>query len=51
MNFIEYICIKVHKGNWSEILSLLWFKYHGECGLINLALFLLFLLMEQLDEY
>ena len=22
-NFIEYICIDVHKGNWSYILSLL----------------------------
>jgi hypothetical protein len=22
-NFIEYFCIDVHKGNWSDILSLL----------------------------
>jgi hypothetical protein len=22
-NFIEYFCINIHKGNWSEVLSLL----------------------------
>ena len=22
-NFIEYFCIDIHKGNWSEVLSLL----------------------------
>ena len=22
-NFIEYFCINTHKGNWSEVLSLL----------------------------
>jgi hypothetical protein len=30
-NFIEYFCIDIHKGNWSEVLYLcwvfLWFRY------------------------
>ena len=23
-NFIEYFCIDIHKGNWSEVLYLCW---------------------------
>jgi hypothetical protein len=23
-NFIEYFCIDIHKGNWSEVLFLCW---------------------------
>ena len=30
-DFIEYFCIDIHKGNWSEVLYLcwvfLWFRY------------------------
>ena len=33
--FIEYFCINVYKGNWSEILFLcwvfMWFRYQGDC--------------------
>jgi hypothetical protein len=28
-NFIEYFCIDIHKGNWSEVLFLCW----SLCGL------------------
>ena len=32
-NFIEYLCINIHKGNWSEVLYLcwifLWFRYQS----------------------
>ena len=35
-NFIEYFCINIHKGNWSEVLYLwsifLWFRYQSNCG-------------------
>ena len=35
--FIEYFCINVHKGNWSEIFFLywgfIWFGYQGDHGL------------------
>ena len=38
-NFIEYFCIDIHKGNWSEVLCLcwifLWFKYQSNCGFIE----------------
>jgi hypothetical protein len=34
---IEYFCINIPKGNWSEIIFLswvfVWFKYEGYCGL------------------
>jgi hypothetical protein len=23
-NFIEYFCIDIHKGNWSEVLFIYW---------------------------
>ena len=38
-NFIEYFCIDIHKGNWSEILFLcsvfVWFMYQSNCGYIE----------------
>jgi hypothetical protein len=38
-NFIEYFCINIHKGNWSEVLFhcwvFLWFRYQGNCGFIE----------------
>jgi hypothetical protein len=38
-NFIEYFCIDIHKGNWSEVLYLcgiFWgFRYQSDCGLIE----------------
>ena len=38
-NSIEYFCIDIHKGNWSEILYLcwvfLWFRYQSNCGFIE----------------
>ena len=38
-NFIEYFCIYIHKGNWSEVLFLcwifVWFWYHHNCGFIE----------------
>jgi hypothetical protein len=38
-NFIEYFCIDVHKGNWSEVLFLcwvfVWFRYQSDCGFIE----------------
>ena len=37
--FIEYFCIDMHKGNWSEVLYLswvfLWFRYQSNCGFIE----------------
>ena len=38
-NFIEYFCIDIHKGNWSEVLFLcwifVWFRYQSNCGFIE----------------
>jgi hypothetical protein len=38
-NFIEYFCINIHNGNWSEVLFLcwvfVWFKYQSNCGFIE----------------
>jgi hypothetical protein len=38
-NFIEYFCIDIYKGNWSEVLYLcwvfLWFRYESNCGIIE----------------
>jgi hypothetical protein len=38
-NFIEYFCIDIHKGNWSEVLFLcyvfVWFRYLSNCGFIE----------------
>ena len=38
-NFIEDFCIDIHKGNWSEVLSLCWvflcFRYQSNCGFIE----------------
>jgi hypothetical protein len=38
-NFIEYLYIDIHKGNWSEVLYLcwifLWFMYQSNCGFIE----------------
>jgi hypothetical protein len=38
-NFLEYFCIDIHKGNWSEVLYLcwifLWFRYQSNCGFIE----------------
>ena len=38
-NFIEYFCIDIHKGNWSEVLFLcwifMWFRYQSNCGFIE----------------
>ena len=35
-NFIEYFCMNIHKGNWSEALYLclvfMWFRYQSNCG-------------------
>ena len=45
-NFIEYVCINIHKGNWSEVLFLcwvfVWFRYQNNCGFTD-KLYLLFL--------
>ena len=39
MHFIEYFCINIHKGNWSEVLFLcwvfMWFRYQSNCGFIG----------------
>jgi hypothetical protein len=36
---IEYFCIDIHKGNWSEFLFLcwifVWFSYQNNCGFIE----------------
>ena len=51
--FIEYICIDIHKGNWSEIFFLcwvfLWFRYQYNCSFIERIewIFLLFLSYER----
>jgi hypothetical protein len=38
-NFIEYFCIDILKGNWSEVLYLygvFWgFRYQSDCGFIE----------------
>ena len=38
-HFIEYFCIDIHKGNWSEVLFLclifVWFRYQSICGSIE----------------
>jgi len=38
-NFIEYFCINIHKGNWSEVLFLcwvfVWFEYKSICDFIE----------------
>jgi hypothetical protein len=38
-NLFEYICIDIHKGNWSEVLFLcwffVWFRYQSNCGFIE----------------
>ena len=38
-DFIEYFCIDIHKGKWSEIFNLLWvflwFSYQRNCGFIE----------------
>ena len=38
-NFIEYFCIDIHKGNWSEALFLcwvfVWFRYQSNYGFIE----------------
>jgi hypothetical protein len=38
-NFIEYFCIDIHMGNWSEDLYLcwifLWFRYQRNCDFIE----------------
>jgi hypothetical protein len=38
-DFIEYFCIDIHKGNWSEVLVLcwvfMWFRYQSNCGFIE----------------
>ena len=38
-NFIEYFCIDVYKGNWSEVLFLcwifVWFWYQHNCGFVE----------------
>ena len=28
-NFIEYFCIDIHKGNWSEVLYLCWILWNA----------------------
>jgi len=37
--FIEYFCVNIHKGNWSEVLFLcwvfVWFRYKCNCGFIE----------------
>jgi hypothetical protein len=39
INNIEYLCIDIHKGNWSEALFLcwafVWFRYKHNCGFIE----------------
>ena len=39
-DFIECLCITFHKGNWSEVLFILWvymwFSCHSNCGFIEL---------------
>ena len=36
-NFMEYFCINIHKGNWSEFLFLclvfVWLRYQSNCGI------------------
>jgi hypothetical protein len=38
-DLIEYFCINIHKGNWSEVLFLywifVWFRYQSNCGFIE----------------
>ena len=38
-NFIEYFCIDIYKGNWSEVLYICWvflcFRYQSNCGFIE----------------
>jgi hypothetical protein len=38
-NCIEYICIEIHKGNWSKVLFLfrvfVWFRYMCNRGFIE----------------
>jgi hypothetical protein len=38
-NFIEYFCIYIYKGNWSEVLYLcwvfMWFRYEINCGFVE----------------
>jgi hypothetical protein len=38
-NFIEYFCINIHKGNWSEVIFLcwifVWFRYQSNCGFVE----------------
>jgi hypothetical protein len=38
-DFIEYFCIDIYKGNWSEVLYLcwvfVWFRYQSYCGFIE----------------
>jgi hypothetical protein len=38
-NVIEYFCINILKGNWSDILFLcwvfVWFRYQSNCGFIE----------------
>ena len=38
-DFFECLCITFHKGNWSEVLFLLWvymwFSCHSNCGFIE----------------
>ena len=38
-DFIEYFCINIPKGNWSEVLFLswisVWFRYQSNCGFIE----------------
>jgi hypothetical protein len=38
-SFIEYFCIDIPKGNWSEVLFLFWvfawFRYQSNCGFIK----------------
>jgi hypothetical protein len=37
--FIEYFCINIHKGNWSEVLFfgwvLVWLRYQSNSGFIK----------------
>jgi hypothetical protein len=39
-DFIEYFCIYIPNGNWSEVLFLcwisVWFRYQSNCGFIEL---------------
>jgi len=38
-NFIEYFCVNIHKGNWSEVLFLcwvfVWFRYKHNYAFIE----------------